>query len=362
MSLRFKEIAKADPAAAALLEAKSQQMYSATRVDTLDLDDAFLTVQPVTSDLYKAQYVASALPPQQMATGQQARAWITLKNAGVLPWYGQTNPVGNNPIRLGTTGDAANGSPFAMNGNGWLSNARIQMDPNTPSPVLPGQTATFSFTARAPAQTGSYTEHFDVVLEGNDPNLPNQWFGQDLWFQTTVSHYDPGVGSTRGGQFVDAYNRKGGAAQLGDASAPVGWYDTGAPDTLVSYQPFNDTSCCGSSFITHDEPEDSPPNSIPAFIVQGGILDNYRNRYGGPAGALGVPTSNEYNNGSSEAQNFAHGMIVWNNGKSHHRRLAVDIRWLAGAVLEPAERLYRPKCLRRPANLCARRGWSVYRP
>ena len=41
MSLRFKEIAKADPAAAALLEAKSQQMYSATRVDTLDLDDAF---------------------------------------------------------------------------------------------------------------------------------------------------------------------------------------------------------------------------------------------------------------------------------------------------------------------------------
>jgi len=279
-----------------------------------DLDDAFLTVQPVTSDLYKAQYVASALPPQQMATGQQARAWITLKNTGVLPWYGQTNPVGNNPIRLGTTGDAANGSPFAMNGNGWLSNARIQMDPNTPSPVLPGQTATFSFTARAPAQTGSYTEHFDVVLEGNDPNLPNQWFGQDLWFQTTVSHYDPGVGSTRGGQFVDAYNRKGGAAQLGDASAPVGWYDTGAPDTLVSYQPFNDTSCCGSSFITHDEPEDSPPNSIPAFIVQGGILDNYRNRYGGPAGALGVPTSNEYNNGSSEAQNFAHGMIVWNNG------------------------------------------------
>jgi hypothetical protein len=41
MSLRFEEIAKADPAAAALLEAKSQQIYSPTRVDTLDLDEAF---------------------------------------------------------------------------------------------------------------------------------------------------------------------------------------------------------------------------------------------------------------------------------------------------------------------------------
>jgi hypothetical protein len=41
MSLRFKEIAKVDPAAAALLEAKSQQIYSPSRVDTLDLDDTF---------------------------------------------------------------------------------------------------------------------------------------------------------------------------------------------------------------------------------------------------------------------------------------------------------------------------------
>jgi hypothetical protein len=39
--LRFKEIAKADPAAAALLEAKAQQIYSPARVDTLDLDEAF---------------------------------------------------------------------------------------------------------------------------------------------------------------------------------------------------------------------------------------------------------------------------------------------------------------------------------
>ena len=41
MRLRFKEIAKADPAAAALLETEAPQIYSPARVDTLDLDETF---------------------------------------------------------------------------------------------------------------------------------------------------------------------------------------------------------------------------------------------------------------------------------------------------------------------------------
>ncbi len=39
--LKLKEIGKVDPAAAALLEAKAGQIYSASRVDTLDLDNAY---------------------------------------------------------------------------------------------------------------------------------------------------------------------------------------------------------------------------------------------------------------------------------------------------------------------------------
>jgi hypothetical protein len=39
--LKLKEIGKADPAAQALLEARSAKMYSAARVDTLDQDEAF---------------------------------------------------------------------------------------------------------------------------------------------------------------------------------------------------------------------------------------------------------------------------------------------------------------------------------
>nr|MEA2799508.1 hypothetical protein [Phenylobacterium sp.] len=39
--LRMKEIGKADPAAQALLEAESPKVYTATRVDTLDLDETF---------------------------------------------------------------------------------------------------------------------------------------------------------------------------------------------------------------------------------------------------------------------------------------------------------------------------------
>jgi hypothetical protein len=39
--LKLKEIGKADPAAEALIEAKASQIYSPSRVDTLDLDDTF---------------------------------------------------------------------------------------------------------------------------------------------------------------------------------------------------------------------------------------------------------------------------------------------------------------------------------
>jgi len=39
--LKLKEIGKADPAAEALIEAKASQIYSPSRVDTLDLDDKF---------------------------------------------------------------------------------------------------------------------------------------------------------------------------------------------------------------------------------------------------------------------------------------------------------------------------------
>ncbi|WP_372783554.1 hypothetical protein [Phenylobacterium sp.] len=40
-SLKLKEIGKVDPAAQALIEAKASQIYTPTRVDTLDVDDAF---------------------------------------------------------------------------------------------------------------------------------------------------------------------------------------------------------------------------------------------------------------------------------------------------------------------------------
>ena len=40
-NLKFKEIAKADPAAAALLESQAAGVYSAARVDTLDLNDTY---------------------------------------------------------------------------------------------------------------------------------------------------------------------------------------------------------------------------------------------------------------------------------------------------------------------------------
>lgn len=55
--LKFKEIGKVDPAAAALLETRATQVYSAARVDTLDLDDAYRrTLWHVPDSVMNAQW------------------------------------------------------------------------------------------------------------------------------------------------------------------------------------------------------------------------------------------------------------------------------------------------------------------
>ena len=60
--LKFKEIGKVDRAAQALLEAQSQRIYSATRVDTLDSDEAFRkTIWHVPDAAMNAQWRAVIL-------------------------------------------------------------------------------------------------------------------------------------------------------------------------------------------------------------------------------------------------------------------------------------------------------------
>ncbi len=286
------------------------QVYLNTPNANYDVGNAFLMAQPSPDVLYGGQYVGQSVPPAQMTPGQQVTASFTVRNTGQLPWYrADSTPPGNNPIYLGGDQPQNRSSAFYTPGQGWQSPGRIAMDQ---ARVDPGQNATFTYVATAPAQIGVYTEHFDVVLDAQNPLLPNRWFGTGLNWTTSV--YSVGCGDDRADQFMDAYNRVGGTAELGAPSQCADWYDTNNPGTLMTVQRFDHTADFGPSLISHDQPDDTPRDSIPAFVTRSGVGGAYMNTFGGPGGSLGVPTSDEYNTGTGAAENFAHGALLWNNG------------------------------------------------
>ena len=116
----------------------------------------------------------------------------------------------------------------------------------------------------------------------------------------------PGVGEVSlDGPTAAAYARLGGAGALG---APTGMSKTIGDGTVT---PFTD----GTIFS-------SPAG---AYEVQGEILKRYMNEQGGPAGALGWPTSDEKETGGGAkvanggwVSEFQNGTITWlNDGKGN---------------------------------------------
>lgn len=70
-------------------------------------------------------------------------------------------------LRLGTvfsTGETDR--PSTWRADDWLSDVRIGLK-NSPQPIYPNQTATFTFNLRAPLYQGMYKEYFTPVLEGS---------------------------------------------------------------------------------------------------------------------------------------------------------------------------------------------------
>lgn len=93
---------------------------------------------------------------------------ITGKNIGRTTWYPSNT-------RLGTYSPFDYASPF--HDSSWLSNMRVT--PISESSVAPGQTATFTFAATAPASAGSYTERYGIVVEGTTW-LTNTYVGMSI--------------------------------------------------------------------------------------------------------------------------------------------------------------------------------------
>ncbi len=90
-----------------------------------------------------------------LAPGAKAYVTIQARNNTNQTWT-------QGSLRLGTNNPQDRASIF-YDSNTWASASRVDM---VDSSVLPGDIATFKFALAAPATTGSYTEYFNLLIEG----------------------------------------------------------------------------------------------------------------------------------------------------------------------------------------------------
>ena len=141
-------------------------------------------------------------------------------------------------------------------------------------------------------------------MSGRTGFLYNQSFTSDNCGSGCIDVAPIGQDSSRQQMFVDAYNRNGGKDSLGCTENAVHWWNI-----EMTIQDFTGTDMISDAIIVHNEYRDNPPNTIPAFVVYGGILGHYFDH----VDAYGPPTSDEFVNQQNHAQsNFANGYVMWN--------------------------------------------------
>lgn len=96
--------------------------------------------------------VVEVVAPSTVLTSESFVARVTLKNTGTLPWDAST--------KLGTSEPRDRESPFAS--PAWPAANRPGV---VSGAVAVGESFTFEIALTAPAEVGSYTEHFGVVQE-----------------------------------------------------------------------------------------------------------------------------------------------------------------------------------------------------
>jgi GH25 family lysozyme M1 (1,4-beta-N-acetylmuramidase) len=154
--------------------------------------------------------VVSASMPTIVATGATFTATISMKNNGGTTW---TN-TGTNPYRLGSQSPQDNAT-WGTN-RAWLAS----------SPINPGNNATFTFTAKAPASVGTYPFAWKMLQE------PGGYFGATV--ATNISVVLPGPGITLTSYTVDT-NMDATSHNSSFASnftcGVTSWYSYGVPGT-----------------------------------------------------------------------------------------------------------------------------------
>ena len=240
-------------------------------------------------DAYQGEFAGQSFQGTMMADSTQ-QVQIQLKNTGTATWDGLTRIVA-----LPRNG----GSPFYD--PSWIANSRIMAAGSTP----PGSIATFTFTIKAPPTPGQYKIDFAFVQDGvmwfNAPSDGFIWFGINV--TPTV-----GSGSSRWPLFVEAFNRNGGTATLGYPSMIVQWSGPQNAPVQATIQGFSG----GAFFIIHDEQKDTPPNSVPAYVLGGPILQHFQSLQGSSSWLGAGPSSDQFTNALGQQQsNFPNGYITW---------------------------------------------------
>jgi len=122
------------------------------------------------------------------------------------------------------------------------------------------------------------------------------------------SGYSIGQGSGREPVFDQAYNRHGGARNLGYPAGLVVWWGNTNPVMIQEY----DGGAFGPSLLVYDRNNDPDHlRGVPAYVLRGAFRQHYQS-IGGPDSWLGVPTSDEYlNTEGKPQQSFRNGFLIY---------------------------------------------------
>lgn len=113
---------------------------------------------------YKAEWLTNSARFWTVS-GNEFEVSVYARNTGNVPWFSDNSSCGRYGLmRLGTARDRDRESIFYTRGSkSWISPNRVKM---TEARVNPGETATFRFSAKAPAEKDIYREYFQLVIEG----------------------------------------------------------------------------------------------------------------------------------------------------------------------------------------------------
>lgn len=135
---------------------------AAVALNDIGINFAVTTPSPVLS----YSFVSATPPPATMTPGSLSgpgTVTLTLKNTGNTVWLNESSNSPNR-VRLMMIFPRYRTSPFYNSSDpAWLSSSQIAM---TTPVVNPGENGVFTFSWKAPMQSGNYLEYFSLVMDG----------------------------------------------------------------------------------------------------------------------------------------------------------------------------------------------------